>query len=606
IAVGDGRVYLIDRTSAAQLEQMRRRGGAVTPTTTTLVALDVATGQTLWKTDRDIAGRGELWFANGVLLATSRSAMTAYSPGDGEVIWAGGASSRRFPVIAGDTIYGEPGAYDLRTGQPITRVHPLTREATSWNFTRAYGCGFVSAAPTMLFFRSGAPGFYDLAGDSGIHNFGGIRPGCFINVIAAGGLVLIPEGSSSCTCSYNYQTTVALAPMTRNEDWSVFSQPTAAGIMSDLALNLGAPGDRRDADGTMWVSYPRPDFHAALEVPLVTDMHAEAGYYHRSTDALQIRGTQRPWLYGSGCRGLRSLELSLVMARRVAAPPCGRAPQVDGMLDDPCWDGTAPIMLADGAQRRDPNASAFLRSDEDNLYLGLQRQAPLASGRTVAWTMATEGDDADVGRDDSWTVLLSDKSRKLYVQLGISASGARLDGTFTYGKDKALDKQWNGIWLGEIAVRPDAWTAELAVPWETLAALGLQRDRLTVDVKGTNRTGLGPAGVALSVAAAPGFADVLFGELPEPEPKTYTVRLHFAELEDVEVGERVFDVKLQDRIVLQDFDVVKEAGEPRVAVVKEFAGVGATDTMKVELAPKADPVSVATAPILSAIELAAQ
>ncbi|MGD8240372.1 MAG: malectin domain-containing carbohydrate-binding protein, partial [Armatimonadota bacterium] len=605
IAIGDGRVYVIDRTSAAQLEQMKRRGGAVTATTT-LVALDVATGETLWKTDRDIAGRSELWFANGVLLATSRGAMTAYSPGDGEVIWAGAARSRRFPVIVGNTIYGEPGAYDLRTGQPTTRAHPLTREATSWNFARAYGCGFVSAAPTMLFFRSGALGFYDLAGDSGIHNFGGIRPGCFINMIAAGGLVLIPEGSSSCTCSYNYQTSVALAPMTRNEDWSVFSQPTGAGIMRDLALNLGAPGDRRDAEGTMWVSYPRPDFHAALKVPLVADIPAGGGYYHQSTDAVEIRGTRRSWLYGSGCRGLRSLELPLVMDRRVAAPPCGRPPKVDGVLNDPCWDGTAPLVLADGAHRRDPNASAFLRSDEDNLYVGLQRRAPRAPGRTVSWTMATEGDDADVARDDSWTVLLSDKSRKLYIQLAVSASSARLDGTFTYGEDKALNRQWNGIWLSEVAVRPDAWTAELAVPWETLAALGLQRNRLTVDVKGTNRTGLGPPGIALNVAATPGFADVFFGELPEPEPKTYTVRLHFAELGDARAGERVFDIKLQDRIVLQDFDVVREAGNPCVAVVKEFAGIGATETMKIEFVPKAEAFTVANAPILSALELAAQ
>jgi hypothetical protein len=38
------------------------------------------------------------------------------------------------------------------------------------------------------------------------------RLGCWINVIPAGGLVLIPEASSGCTCPYALQTTMALAP----------------------------------------------------------------------------------------------------------------------------------------------------------------------------------------------------------------------------------------------------------------------------------------------------------------------------------------------------------------------------------------------------------
>ena len=354
----------------------------------------------------------------------------------------------------------------------------------------------------------------------------------------------------------------------------------------------------------MWLSYPRPDFAAALSVPLVAEMPPDAGYYHQSTDTLEIRGTDCPWLYGSGCIGVRSIELALEMQRRVAALPCQRAPEIDGVLDDACWDAKAPLAFADGSQNRDPNASAFLRSDTDNLYIALRRQAGAALGRTVSWTMTTAGDDADVARDDSWEVLLSDRSRKLYVQLGVSASGARSDGTFTYGKDKAVDKQWSSIWVSEVSVRPDAWTAELAIPWETLAALGLKKNQLTVDLKGTNRTGIGPGSVALSVAAAPGFAEVSLSELPPAAPKTYTVRLHFAELEDVKAGERVFDVKIQDNVVLKDFDIVKAAGRPRVAVVKQFEGIRATDTMKIELVPKAQ--QVAAAPILSALELAVQ
>ena len=43
-------------------------------------------------------------------------------------------------------------------------------------------------------------------------NFGGIRPGCWINIIPAGGMVLIPEASSGCTCGYPMQTSVGYVP----------------------------------------------------------------------------------------------------------------------------------------------------------------------------------------------------------------------------------------------------------------------------------------------------------------------------------------------------------------------------------------------------------
>ena len=54
---------------------------------------------------------------------------------------------------------------------------------------------------------------------------------------------------------------------------------------------------------------------------------------------------------------------------------------------------------------------------------------------------------------------------------------------------------------------------------------------------------------------------------------TYTVRLHFAEPDNVREGERVFDVSIQGRNVLQGFDIVKEAGGANRSLVKEFKGV---------------------------------
>jgi endoglucanase len=60
---------------------------------------------------------------------------------------------------------------------------------------------------------------------------------------------------------------------------------------------------------------------------------------------------------------------------------------------------------------------------------------------------------------------------------------------------------------------------------------------------------------------------------------TYTVRLHFAETyEDIEFdGPRVFDVKIEEKAVLEKFDVQKTVGARNTALVQEFKDVAVTD-----------------------------
>jgi hypothetical protein len=66
----------------------------------------------------------------------------------------------------------------------------------------------------------------------------------------------------------------------------------------------------------------------------------------------------------------------------------------------------------------------------------------------------------------------------------------------------------------------------------------------------------------------------------------YTVRLYFAEPEDKQPGDRIFDVMLQDRKVLQGFDIAKEAGGSMRAVVKEFSGVRTAGKLTLALTPQ--------------------
>jgi hypothetical protein len=66
---------------------------------------------------------------------------------------------------------------------------------------------------------------------------------------------------------------------------------------------------------------------------------------------------------------------------------------------------------------------------------------------------------------------------------------------------------------------------------------------------------------------------------------TYTVKLYFSELENRKPGERIFNVVMQGRQVLDNFDIRAEAGRPDKEIVKTFSGIPAGDSMKIELEP---------------------
>ncbi|MGE4003160.1 MAG: PQQ-binding-like beta-propeller repeat protein, partial [Planctomycetaceae bacterium] len=68
--------------------------------------------------------------------------------------------------------------------------------------------------------------------------------------------------------------------------------------------------------------------------------------------------------------------------------------------------------------------------------------------------------------------------------------------------------------------------------------------------------------------------------------RDYTVRLYFAETEDRQPGERVFDVRLQGQPVLTNFDIRREAGATNRGISREFDGIAVGNTLRIELSPK--------------------
>ncbi|MDT8302529.1 MAG: malectin domain-containing carbohydrate-binding protein, partial [Sedimentisphaerales bacterium] len=81
------------------------------------------------------------------------------------------------------------------------------------------------------------------------------------------------------------------------------------------------------------------------------------------------------------------------------------------------------------------------------------------------------------------------------------------------------------------------------------------------------------------------------------------VRLGFKAMPEDKEDQRVFDIKLQDKVVLESFDILKTAGRINRAVIKEFKGVRAEDALVLELLPHSTDPKMNQAPIINFIEV---
>ena len=308
----------------------------------TMFCLDSATGKKLWERTLDFTGCGGdmmgTAYKDGMLLVFSNMGdhdawrfqngslrwkrLTVLSAKTGEVLWSRALNYRTRPVIVGDQVFIEPRVCDLRTGKIKMREHPVTGEQVPWEYLRpGHTCAITSASAHALFYRSYSTAIYDFSKDDGLVIFGGIRPGCWINMIPANGLLLFPEASAGCTCSFPLRCSLVLKHKeNRVKPWTVFITHGPMSPAKHFAINLGAPADMKDDDGTVWFGYPNPatDYtgnhfpNYGLKFDLQDDILKGMGYFCTDFKEKTIEGTGKPWLFTSGCVGLTRCEVPLI------------------------------------------------------------------------------------------------------------------------------------------------------------------------------------------------------------------------------------------------------------------------------------------------------
>lgn len=309
----------------------------------TAVAVDARTGEKLWSQPVDVTdcsdlgiggGALTLMYKNDVLILGGANAnghywqqfidgefkrrrLVALSAADGYKLWARDANYKGRPIVVGEQVIAEPWAYDLHTGEQKMQTHPITGRQVPWSLMRTgHHCGIMTAAPNMLLFRSGDTGFYDLLADGGTRHFAGHRLGCWINSVPANGLVMVPEASTGCVCLYAILTTVVLEPREPRNPWAISSSVGPTIPVESLKLNLGAPGDRRDARGNLWLTNlrPKPYKETSLDIKLdVETTFLDRGEFTSvNSQSNPVAGTDFGWVYTSWARGLSECRIPLL------------------------------------------------------------------------------------------------------------------------------------------------------------------------------------------------------------------------------------------------------------------------------------------------------
>ncbi|MCE9553386.1 MAG: PQQ-binding-like beta-propeller repeat protein [Planctomycetes bacterium] len=332
VATGNGKVFLYDGLLKDLYRDGKRRGNIPQGDPQRyLKALDAESGRLLWQQPIEMVAS---WLAHSpesnLLVASNHEGIEVHQGDSGQEMWRKSATSVGFKghpesrwdrlILWNDRIIDQRGpglAYDLKTGKPITRLHPLTGDTVPWEFTTtAHNCSYAIACENVVTFRDGTAGYCDVA-DGMTVRLTGFRPGCRSSLIPAGGVLNAPNMANGCSCGFSVFTSLALVHVSDAETWSYSSLKAPTGRVTRLGINLGAPGDRLASDSTLWLDWPSNDKPgyvlpglAGPSPDVKVKMDADNPRWFRFPTRL-IQGPGPNWVAASGVEGIRSLTIPL-------------------------------------------------------------------------------------------------------------------------------------------------------------------------------------------------------------------------------------------------------------------------------------------------------
>ena len=601
IVAGGGRVYCLDK-QPEQIEEARVRRGMDPPRTYRIVSVDLKTGKVVWQIKDKIFGSWLSYSAkHDVLLQAGAAArdrmksevgsgMAVYNAANGKLKWIDEKRKYVGPcILHHDTILTSTdpykvsaGAYSLLDGKAVLTTNPLTGKDQPWQVCRAYGCNSIIASENLLTFRSGAAGFYDLTTKSGTGNLGGFKSGCTANLVVANGVLNAPDYTRTCVCGYQNQTSLGLVHMPSLDVWTVNQESNTlkdGERISRIGVNFGAPGDRIDSKGTLWVDYPIVGGDSAdLNIRIDGD-HA----WYR-TSSTKFAGDGPAWVGSSGLMNAKRIWISL----SAGVPKNQFVYKVLKAYDDAEEEGDSKVNLTSGdlemTKTSKPNRLVGLRFN----HIGIPQNTKIRSAY-IQFTAAAKS--STNSRLKIHAIDKTDPGRFKNVIHGISS--------LELSKTSVEWKPANWLKAGDAGkaqrtpdlsqfirehIQRKSWKPNGAIGF-VISGTGERNAKSQKSAKDAPR---------LVINTDPGDEPRSFAKLP---PASHTVRLYFAEPQSTKPGQRKFAVALQGESVIEELDIAASTGQIRSGLVKEFKGVEIADSLEIVLTP------ITGQPVISGVEI---
>ena len=216
VAIGGGRVYLVEsRNSTAQNYASGRMNFSELWQDQYLVALNPSNGNIIWERPIDTLDGTAVFYllydpVNDIVVIQSSNSdhyLYAYdAANNGNPLWSkdvdnppvGHTPELMRAVMSEGVVFLAPKGFNVTDGS----------EAYS-SGVPAGECGTPSAAKNVILYRPHSDIWMWNKNSTSKSYWGGIRPGCWLNVIASGGMVLAPEGGGGCSCNGWFYTSVA-------------------------------------------------------------------------------------------------------------------------------------------------------------------------------------------------------------------------------------------------------------------------------------------------------------------------------------------------------------------------------------------------------------
>jgi tetratricopeptide (TPR) repeat protein len=259
--------------------------------------------------------------------------------------------------------------------------------------------------------------------------------------------------------------TVGAAEAVQSQEKTELADPRSARRWYQGSLEL-AP--RLAAFGPLYAADPAVQFPLAAARRQLGDFDNAQKFYSRFLTLTAPLPNTPPAAPGvAAWREAAGMELWL--ANRTGTPPkpmgqCRQAslrPFLDGKLDDPCWEGVAPLVLKPAAGDAGKEYPTKARFTYDNEYLYVAVECGHPAGTPVP-PAAKRTHDADLRAHDRVSILLDlDRDYQTYFQFQVDERGC-------VAEDCWGDPSWNPRWFAAVKSEANGWTAEVAIPLKEL------------------------------------------------------------------------------------------------------------------------------------------